>query len=157
MVNLHTQTTLRGQAVVLSQSVEQALKDDILNNYSLTAQGELIAKAGGSLYAGPLPYVSITLDGAERPELKDFAPTKASSELLDRFYHVSDTQQQSTDILLEAVKLYNDFSFRKRADDQLAKLNAIQDKNSADYLKAKQDYDALVDNIGNGLLKPKST
>ena len=80
--------------------------------------------------------------------------TAASSALLERFYHIGAGQEQPIDILMEAVGLYNDWHFRKRADGLVA---SLKDDSLSDEKRAKlqAEYEAYVANILNDDLKPK--
>ncbi|MCP4549324.1 MAG: hypothetical protein GY835_22960 [bacterium] len=108
----------------------------------------------GRPYSGDLPYVVISLDGRMYDEYKDFAPIAASAVLLDRFYGIREGQEQPLGPLLDALKLYNDWNFRKKADRLAEELEGLE-PDSEEYEKKKKDYDALIANILDDLLKPK--
>ncbi len=89
-------------------------------------------------YSGDTPYVLISIDGAEQDEAyKDFTPTVASAAVLERFFAISATGSGATDVIMDALKLYNDMKFRKRAEalkDRLAKMPA-GDPDRADVME----------------------
>ena len=124
----------------------------LLQDFRLGPEG--LIDGNGRRYDGDLPYIIISLDGRNYDEYKDFTPTAASAALLEKFYSIRDGQEQALGPLLDALKLYNDWSFRKKAD-KLAKDLEELDSGSPEYKKKKAEYDALVANILNDLLKPK--
>lgn len=126
---------------------------NLLTSHSLGKNGVLVDK-NNQPYAGPHPYATISLDGREVKEYEKFVPTAISAALLERFYNVKEGKEQSLDILMEALSLYNDVKYRSEAD-KLEKSMSKVDKNSQEYKKLKEKYDALIKNIGNEELKPK--
>ncbi|MFN2201599.1 MAG: hypothetical protein ACK2UO_10345 [Caldilineaceae bacterium] len=120
-------------------------------------QGQLVDKETRQPYDGPHPYVVISLDGRKNDQYADFLPTAASAALLGQFFHVGENQEQSLDILINSLKLYNDLGFRKRADrlaDSVAQTLEDKGEDSEEYKKVKAQYDAFVANILNDELKP---
>ncbi|NOZ95391.1 MAG: hypothetical protein GXP47_11745 [Acidobacteria bacterium] len=116
---------------------------------------EGLIDGNGKRYDGPLPYIVISLDGRVHDEYREFAPTAASAALLERFYSIRDGQEQTLGPLLDALKLYNDWSFRKKADALARDLEKLDSK-SPEYKKKKAEHDALVANILSDLLRPKN-
>jgi hypothetical protein len=116
--------------------------------------GEVIYKNGGKSYDGPHPYVIFSLDGTQVEKYSQFQATAASAALLKRFYHLGDGQQQPIDTLLEAVKLYNDWQYRNKADKANKELKSLKEGTEA-YKKKKAEYDAYLANIMNDLLQPE--
>ena len=119
--------------------------------YQVNSNGQVVDSAG-NVYQGDVPYIVISLDGTKSDELSSFTPTAASAAILSRFFGVKNKQEQSLDVLMNALKLYNDFSFRRQID-QLDKqiADAIGDEKTA--LETKRA--ALLKNISEELLKPK--
>ncbi|MGI9241229.1 MAG: hypothetical protein ACR2RV_10535 [Verrucomicrobiales bacterium] len=109
-----------GQYVLVNDEDEDAFM-----GYQIHQNGTLVQASSGEPYEGDLPYVSITLDGAPRTDLKDFQAAEASTELLGRFYG-SDTGTPSDD-LLAAVKLLNDSKLRRRAEQLQGEIEALDD------------------------------
>ena len=124
----------------------------LLENFKVGADG--LVDSSGKQYNGDMPYIVISLDGREYDEYKDFAPTAASAAILERFYSIRDGQEQALGPLLDALKLYNDWSFRRKADALGKELESLA-TDSPEYEKKKAEYDALVANILDDLLKPK--
>lgn len=124
----------------------------ILTTHSVGKNGVLLDK-NGNAYAGEHPYATLSLDGRENKEYDNFVPTAISAALLERFYNVKEGKEQSLDILMEALSLYNDVKYRSEADKVTKALSKLDPK-SADYTKLKEKYDALVKNIGKDLLRP---
>ena len=106
--------------------------------------GRLLAR--GMEYDGPHPYVVISLDGRVHDDYADFVPTAASAALLESFFHAGDGQQQSMGILLDAVRLYNDYQFKSKANEVAAEMARL-DTNSAEYKQLKARYDAYLANM----------
>lgn len=115
-------------------------------------EGVLLLK-NGAKYKDNWPYICISLDGQKEDKFKDFSPTAASAELLEKYFDIEENQQQSIDVLLDAIKLYNDSKFRTDADKLSQEMQNL-DPSSDEYVKAKEKYNALVANIVNKVLKP---
>lgn len=105
----------------------------------------------GAPYTGDLPYVVLAVDGAVRDELKEFAPTQASAAILSRFLGIREGQQEPLSPLLDALKLYNDVTYRRRVDELDKRISGLPDGTEKDALK--KDRDALHENIQSDLLK----
>lgn len=146
-----SQTAQAGFCLLMSDAV----RESVLHEYKVDAQGALVLSDDGrTLYDGPECYVVISLDGRTNDDFKDFAPTAASAAMLDRFYSLSDGASQPLGQLQEALKLYNDMTFRGKAANLAARLLKFADKTSPGYEELKAQYDAYVGNIGNDALKP---
>lgn len=121
--------------------------------YQVNQNGQVVDQSG-KVYKGEVPYIVISLDGTKTDEYNSFTPTAAGAAVLSRFFGVKNKQEQSLDILLNALKLYNDFSYRQQIDQldkQIADLPGGAEK---DALVKKRE--ALVKNIMQEILKPKS-
>jgi hypothetical protein len=124
----------------------------LLKEFKVGADG--LIDNTGKQYDGDMPYIVISLDGRKYDEYKDFAPTAASAAILEKFYSIRGGQEQALGPLLDALKLYNDWSFRRKADDLGEELKNLA-ADSSEYAKKKAEYEALVANILDDLLKPK--
>ena len=131
---------------------------EILKSCQIDNYGQLIDKNTDEPYMGDYPYVVISLDGRQRDEYKGFTPTAATADILGGFYGGGDPAKESVAAVVSAMKLYNDWDFRKEAlrlEEQIKSL----DKNSSDYAQKLQELttikDALIKNILNDEFKPK--
>jgi hypothetical protein len=118
------------------------------------AQG-LVRKDNGQRYDGDDPYVVVSLDGKERPNLADFAATAASASILKRFFNIGDDVRTPIDTVVEGIKLASDMRFRDKALETKKALDKLA-ADSPDRAKLQLQYDALVKNIANDLFKPKT-
>jgi hypothetical protein len=116
--------------------------------------GTGLIDANGRPYTGDEPYVVLLLDGKKRDAFREFTPTAATAALLDRFLQQKDGSDLVISAIVDAVKLYSDFRFRREVD----RLNAMlpSDTNSEEYKALKKKIDALLANIGEPLLMPKA-
>jgi hypothetical protein len=103
-------------------------------------------------YSGPAPYIIVLLDGAERQGLSNFAQTIASASLLKKFYGSEDKTGQITTVLQDAMQLYNDSTYRNKAEKLKQQLGSLKEE-SEEYKSLKSLYDAYVKNIQNDSLK----
>lgn len=132
---------------------EDDVNPSLLKNFKINENGQLV-NDNGEPYDGDTPYIVISLDGNEMEEYANFAPTAASAALLERFYKINDGQEQPLGPLMDALKLYNDWKFRKEADALEEEIKDLE-PDSEEYKEKKEQYDALVANILDDLLKPK--
>lgn len=98
----------------------------------------------GDRYAGPVPYVVISLDGTERPDLKTWSAQAASASLVERFYEPDELMTRALDIVTEGMSLYNDMGYRQRAEDALARARA---SNGEQRKKHQAMYATYLKNI----------
>ncbi len=110
--------------------------DDPFHGYKLH-RFQLCDVATGEPYRGPTPYVVISLDGAERPELEGWSAQAASAVLLERFFAPDELMSQTLDVATAGLSLYNDMVFRDKAADQLAKAKKATGA-------AKEQYEAAA-------------
>ena len=92
------------------------LEEDALKNFSV-GNGQRLEAANGVAYDGPTPYAVIALDGAKDPRLEIFKANAASAALLQRFYNIRPGGETAANDLIEALGFYNDFRYRKEADE----------------------------------------
>lgn len=106
-------------------------------------------------YHGDVPYVILAVDGSARGDLKDFAPTQASAAILSRFLGMQGGQSEPLGGLIDALKLYSDFTYRQRRDkidkDLAAVPNDAAHKAQRDALT--QERDAVDKNILTDVLR----
>jgi hypothetical protein len=130
---------------------EEDVDPTLLRDFKVTSEG--LIDASGRPYAGDIPYIIISLDGRKYDEYKNFTPTAASAAILERYYSIRDGQEQALEPLLDALKLYNDWRFRKKADEVAEALKKLP-PDSPEHKAKKAEYDALVKNILDDVLKP---
>lgn len=106
----------------------------------------------GKVYKGPAPYIIVLLDGAERQGLSNFSQTIASASLLKKFYGSEDKSGQITTVLQDAMQLYNDSTYRTKAEKIKKQLGALKE-DSEEFKSLKALYDAYLKNIQNDSLK----
>jgi hypothetical protein len=140
-----------GFALITADNVDQ-IDPTFREKYSVNNSGEVVDSTGAA-YKGEIPYVVISLDGEKNEDLSSFSPTAASAAVLSRFFRVKNKQEQSLDVLLNALKLYNDFSYRKQIDQIDKQLASTTDPEEIKALKDKRD--ALLKNILEDIIKPK--
>lgn len=126
----------------------------VFKGYILSTDGLVDIK--GSKYKGDTPYVIISLDGRKNDSYNEFIPTAASAVVLEKFYNLREGQGNTLDPLVDAIKIYNDYKFRRKADKLKEELNGFKDKKSKEYKDKEEIYNANISNILDDLLKPKS-
>lgn len=132
-----------------------AHSDTLQHEYSYDDKRGLIHKQTGELYKGEEPYAVISLDGRERTNLAEFAPTAASASILKRFFNLGQDVRTPIDTIVEGIKLASDMRFRNKALDVQRSLDKLPE-DSPDRARLKKQYDALLKNIENDLFKPKA-
>ena len=121
-------------------------------DYQITNKG--LVKAGKK-YKGDLPYIIFSLDGRKNDGYKNFIPTAASSTLLDRFYRMKNGHMAASSDLVDALKIYSDYQFRKQADEKQEEIDALDKEKDAEKLaKKKKELDAIVTHIKDPALRP---
>lgn len=133
--------------------VPEEFPGEVLRTHRVNSNGQLV-DAQARPYAGPLPYVTLSLDGTEREEFENFEVTQASAALLADFFAVRDGQRTNMDVVLEGIKLYSDLKFRRKADRVKERMDRIGDPNDPEYGRLKEQYDALIENIKEEKLRP---
>ena len=95
-------------------------------------------------YAGPVPYIVISLDGAEREEFASWTAEAATSSLLERFFSPDERISKTLDIVSDGLSLYNDMQFHGKAvKAKEAAANSI----GAAKKKHEKDLSAFLKNI----------
>lgn len=116
-------------------------------------RGKGLLDANNKPYAEDEPYVVISLDGAERPKLADFAPTVASASILKRFFNMRDGAAASVDAIVDGLKLLSDSKYRLEADELMKKISTLP-TDDPQLAGMKERYGALVMNIADERMKP---
>ena len=63
--------------------------------------------------------------GSSQPSLTNFAPLMASASLLGRFVSQKQGSEVMMDTVLSAMQLYNDFTYRKKAEELQQQVAAL--------------------------------
>jgi hypothetical protein len=116
-------------------------------------QGGLLVDDDGKQYDGDVPYVIIQVDGTEHEDLQGFTPHAVTAAVLARFFGLGEGQTTATDIIMDAMRLYNDMHFRSdidRLDRRIAALPA----DSAERKALEEKRAAVLKNMVTDLLKP---
>lgn len=74
----------------------------------------MIQRSDSSPYDGDDPVVVVTIDGSQVGGVSNFTPLLASSSVLARFFNQKENSEVAMDTILDAVKLANDLTFRKK-------------------------------------------
>lgn len=124
-----------------TQVVEEGGQDRVL----------LVDERTETEYRGARPYVIASLDGAERGELAEFTPQHASAALLEQFYG---TQRLGgvAEVLQDSLRLYNDFTFRQKAERLKKELGALP-ADAPQRAEAEKLLQAYMKNIGNDVFR----
>ena len=116
----------------------------------------MIHKESGDEYKGDAPYIIINVDGAAKPELESFTPKFATAAILQRFYGAVDKEGQVNEEIEEALMLYNDFRFLKKAKDLNLKMADMTEEDE-NYEYTKELLEAYKKNIKNEDIKVLAT
>lgn len=115
-------------------------------------QMRLVHSQGQDEYSGPAPYIIASLDGRKRTDLEGFRAKHASAEHIEDFY-AADGPSSVVAVLEDALELYNDMAFRRKADKLAASIGEL-DEGSAARAEAEKLLDAYRKNIRTDLLRP---
>jgi hypothetical protein len=122
--------------------------------HKVSIEGRVVEVANEeNVYSGDVPYVVISVDGTPDEELKTFTPTAVSAAVMSRFFNIKEGKSAPFDLVIEALKLYNDVSFRKQIEALDKKIAAETNEAAKEELKKKRA--ALQANILEELLKAK--
>ncbi|WP_067048911.1 hypothetical protein [Methanofollis ethanolicus] len=138
-----------GFALISDENVDR-YDETFLTEYHVDGRGRVVDMAGKP-YAGDVPYIVVSLDGTPHDELSAFAPTAASAAVLSRFFGIADRQTESFELLAEGIKLYNDYTCRKKVDELDATIASLPAGEEKEALVKKKE--ALAKNILTDLLK----
>ncbi|HUQ69135.1 MAG TPA: hypothetical protein VM165_06420 [Planctomycetaceae bacterium] len=114
--------------------------------------GKGLIGSDGQLYAGDDPYVVISVDGAERPELNNFTPTAASAAVLQKFFQMRDRTAASVEAFVEGLQLASDMKLRRQAEALKARVEGTTDVSARKRLQG--ELDAILKNITTEILRP---
>ena len=139
-----------GKIAIVSEEFASPAK----NTFTISDDDKLIDKNSGEEYKGQQPYVILSLDGAPLSnELQEFSPTLASAAQLKRFLTVKDGEDTDADIIIDALKLYNDYKFRMEAEE-LKGLLGKPDLSDKETQRITEELNAIKQNIMNDVLRP---
>ena len=123
-----------------------------LAEYRFDPRLGLLHRQSGRAYSGDAPVVVLSLDGSLQPALSNFAPLMASASLLGHFVSQKQGSEVMMEHLLAATKLYNDFTYRRKAEEIQQQLLSLREENPA-RLKLREQLDALNAGIAETRLK----
>ncbi len=106
----------------------------------------------GDPYRGDEPYVVLSVDGRDQPALAGFAPTAASTALLERFFSAGTATGASLDALVAGMKLVSDMKYRERAEALGRSIAA--ETNAERKAKLEAEREAVLKNILTEALRP---
>lgn len=106
----------------------------------------LVEPSTGKRYEGEASYLIAVIDGRVKDNLANFTPTLASAAILDQFYRPKDPQAEIVDAMKQAMSLYNDLEYNKKAQELKKKLKDLDPK-SEEYKKLKAIFDGYNTNI----------
>ena len=137
------------KALLLNRGTEQEFR----GKYEFAPDSyELVSKANGAPYPGPVPYVAVAMDGQKKPTYEKFAPALATAALLDRFHHLSGADGRLAETLYTALELYSDVTFAEKAEQARAELgNAAE--GSEEHARAQKLLAACLENIRNEAIR----
>jgi hypothetical protein len=116
------------------------------------SQIKLVHKNSNKEYNGDAPYVLLSINGANKDEeYKGFSPSLATASILEKFYG-TESGSQTIEVLQDAMELYNDYSFYKKAKKQKERISSLN-QNSNEYKNGKLLLDAYLKNIANPIFK----
>lgn len=122
------------------------------SKYQFDPMKGLIQQSNSSPYDGADPVVVVTADGAAVEGVSNFTPLLASATLLGRFFNQKEGSEVAVDTVLDAVKLVNDLTFRKKAEETKTRLMALPAA-SPERQKLEDALKAFNQNIGESRLQ----
>lgn len=147
-----------GLLVLWPDRLTDAELKDVNSRYAIKVdhQGQQVylAERGGDQtpYSGEAPYVIVNLNTSERQELKGFKPQHASAALLEQFYGSETPGQAAVQVLKEAMTLYSDVAYQKKALlalDHVERLKSSPDGNADAIAEERRQYATYLKNIVN--------
>lgn len=124
-----------------------------LQSYTISDTGMLVDRDGNP-YDGEIPHVVLSVDGRADPALEKFSSAALCASLLKRFHNVGENGQTDAKILVDALTLYNDFSYSRQAASLKAEIEATDGADERAQLQRR--HDALLKNIKNDEFKPQN-
>jgi hypothetical protein len=110
--------------------------------YQFDPSNGLIDKASGRAYEGDDPLIVLSVDGSSQPTLTNFTPLLASAGLLGRFFSQKQGSEVVLDNVLAAMKLYNDYTYRMKAEELQQQIATLPAANEV-RIKLQQQIEAL--------------
>lgn len=125
----------------------------------------MVMMKGDQPYQGPAPYIILNLDGSQREGLEGFKARLATAAILDQFVGGQDPGGTVVSVINEAMGLYNDVTFRRKAqtvqkeietlDAEIERLEARARQNDAEetllgdsgYQTKKQSVEKLREKL----------
>jgi hypothetical protein len=83
-------------------------------------------------YEGEVPYLIVNMSTRERPELAGFRPQHAAAALLEQFYGADSPTDAAVKVLKEALVVYSDLEYQRRAATALGRLERLKDDPAGD-------------------------
>jgi len=140
--------------MLITRDEVDPIDNEFRSKYHVDTFGRVVDDKGQG-YNGDIPYIVISLDGTLQPGFASFAPTAASAAVLSKFFGMEGTQNQNSEMLVDAMKLYNDLNYRQQVDRIDEKIKQLSTTNPAKVKPLKETRDALVANILEDVLKPR--
>jgi hypothetical protein len=141
-----------GFALITSDNID-SIDKDFRSKHHVNASGQVVDDEGKE-YDGDVPYVVISLDGTPVEEFASFSPNAASAAILSRFFGIKDGQHQPLSVVIDAIKVYSDLTYRRQVDRIDEQLKALPEGDSKKK-PLEEKRKALVENILEDILKPK--
>lgn len=122
------------------------------SKYQFDTMKGLINTSTSSPYDDEDPVIVVTVDGTAVEGASNFTPLLASASLLGRFFSQKEDSEVATDTILSALKLVNDLTFRKKAEEAKAKMTALP-AGDPGRQKLEDAIKAFNQNIGESRLQ----
>jgi hypothetical protein len=123
-----------------------------LDDFDFDSDNGLLMKTTGKPYDGDEPVVVVSLDGKEQASLANFTPLLATASLLGRFFNQKEGSEVLMDTVLDAMKLSNDLTYRRKAEGVKKRMVGIA-PDSEDGKKLKDEFEAFNKNITESRLQ----
>lgn len=147
-----TETVKAGYYLVVPDSPDGAA---LASQYHVSSVGEVV-DTGGQPYSGDVPYVVISIDGAQQDDsYKSFTPLAATADQLSTFFNIGDNSTAVVNDVVQGAQLANDLVYREKADQIQQQINALP-ASSPQLAGLQQQLAAYVANIQNSAMKPPS-
>ena len=103
-------------------------------------------------YQGSKPFLILEVDGRERENHKAFLPQVATAQMLEQFYGGKSDSVKPVEKLSEALSLYNDFAFLKKAQRAAKQKEEFKD-DPKKLATAETLYNSYLNNIQSDRLR----
>lgn len=123
-----------------------------VDKYEYDPNKGLIDKTTSRPYDGPDPIIVVSIDGGGVDHFPNFTPLLVSASVLGRFFNQKDGSEVAMDTALDAVKLLNDLTYRKKAEETKNRLASLA-QDSPDRQKLQDALKTFNANIGESRLK----